>query len=247
MKSSLVGFFVLLLTTWVQKNYAQVVSNYAPKFKHQLEYGINYIHFYNNFDENYASTGNIFRYKGIPTWSANYYLGYKLIYKNKQVIKLSNTVFEVTIASQSTTKEAYKIGFASHFYSLGYGYRLDLKNASITFFGLLNYRYFGAEGAIVSSYQDASISEGKYAFSDYASPWGFGTGIELEYFFTKNFGFGINTYLNAFPNENAQFTDNGLIMTQNFIEFNNKQKANTYFINSTFKLAYRFSLPKFGK
>jgi hypothetical protein len=209
-----------------------------------LEYGVNYIHQYDNYNDSYNGLGALY-YQKTWLWSSNYYFAYRLIYKNKHILKLSNTYFEIRTTNVPFTAEKYKLGANSDIYSLGYGYKLPIEKVSISFFGVLNYRYKGGEAAISNLFQNAYWSEASYAFLYYNSPWGFGTGVELEYFFTKHIGLGINTYFHAFPWESAQFESNNV--GELFPEFLEKYQTNKFFVNSTIKLAYKFALPKFAK
>jgi len=233
----------LIFIVWAHSSCAQTINNYKHKFVNQVEYGINFMHLYNNFNDNYDATGDLLRYKSTILWNTNFFLGYKFIIKNKHIIKLSSSVFQATITSLKNNSNDYKISFSSNFYSLGYGYKLPIKKVTLAIFGLLNYRKETGEGALVNYYQGQLLSEGTYAFLDYNSLWGFGTGFELEYFFSKNIGIGLNSFLNVFPNENASFYLDQLNGYKASNEFNSRNLPNSYFINSTMKLIYKFKLP----
>lgn len=220
-----------------------------PKFlQHQLDFGVSYGLFLGNRSQ-FTGIGWLQRwdfkrdellspYQTLNRLNyTNIYLAYKLILHEKHYLKLSREVFGSEIYP-----ELNKIGingFHIELLSLGYGYSLPLKKIKTTLFVQVNKRT-GMEGAKIGHDGYHSL----YADLKYDS-YGMSLGTDLEYFFTKNFALGANIYYYYFPfetnklaGENVQYVDKNIIDSY-------KPISNFFLIN--FKVAYKFSLPKFGK
>jgi len=222
-----------------------------PKRKflqHQLDFGVNYGLFSGNRSQftgigwlqhwDFKREELLTPYRTLNRLNyTNIYWAYKLMINEKHNIKFSKVIFASDWLSPPNNKGL--IGFGIYIYSLGYGYQLPFKKIKTILFAQLNKRT-GMEGAKIGH----DGYHGYYADLKYDS-YGLSLGADLEYFFTKNFGFGANIYFYSFPFEtnkleglDVQYVDKNIIDSY-------KPISNFFLIN--FKIAYKFSLPKFGK
>lgn len=212
------------------------------KFINQLEFGFNYMNYYNN-NPNTNGWGQIKEGNSYYI-NSTCILSYQLIFKEKHSFKIGISNF------YSSIDYTYKINNRKSAYIncnilMGYNYNIYFKNFIIKPGFLFNYRYFGLEGA-VGDYRSNVSNEASGVTLIYDSPLGGGIGIDLNYFLTKNIGLAISTYVNYFPFENAKFyTDNSI--SPEFKKWASEQKPNNFYVITSLSLAYKFALPKFNK
>jgi hypothetical protein len=220
-----------------------------PKFlQHQLDFGINYGLFLGNRSQ-FTGIGALqhwdFKRQELLTPYltlnklnyTNIYWAYKLIINEKHNIKFSRVLLVSDWLSPANNKGL--IGFGIYMYNLGYGYQLPFKKIKTTLFVQVNKRT-GMEGAKIGH----DGYHGYYADLKYDS-YGISLGTDLEYFFTKNFGLGANIYYYYFPFETNKLAgDDVQYVDKNIID--SYRPINDFFLIN-FKVAYKFSLPKFGK
>lgn len=220
-----------------------------PKFlQHQLDFGVNYGLFSGNRSQ-FSGIGWLQRwdFKREELFSpyqtlnrlnyTNIYFAYKLVINEKHYLKLSREVFGSEI--YPALNKIGITGFGIKLISLGYGYNLPLKKIKTTLFVQVNKRT-GMEGAQIGH----DGYHGFWADLRYDS-YGMSLGTDLEYFFTKNFGFGANIYYYSFPFETNKLEGLDVQYVDKTIIDSYKPISNFFLIN--FKVAYKFSLPKFGK
>ncbi len=238
-------FFVIAAILRVKPLRAQP----KPKFlQHQLDFGVNYGLFLGNRSQ-FTGIGWLQRwdfkrqellYPNRIFRTLNYtniYLAYKLILHEKHCLKLSREVFGSEI--YPVLNKIGINGFHIELLSLGYGYSLPLKKIKTTLFAQVNKR-IGLEGAQIGH----DGYHGLYADLKYDS-YGMSLGTDLEYFFTKNFGLGANIYYYNFPFETNKLEGNDVqYVDKNIID--SYRPINDFFLIN-FKVAYKFSLPKFSK
>jgi hypothetical protein len=125
---------------------------------------------------------------------------------------------------------------------LGYSYILPFKKILLSIGGQISYRYDGGEFDVFG-YRDLTspLSEPVIATLNYNSI-GFSPNAEIEYFFTKNFGLGVNLNLNYYPFENAKLKGDGTNEPDPlYVQI---YKPNNLNFTTTFKVACRFGLGK---
>jgi hypothetical protein len=151
------------------------------KFINQLEFGFNYMNYYNN-NPNTSGWGQI---KEGNSYNLNYtnILSYQLIYNEKHNFKIGLSNFESYKDFQLFYKTR-KWGYTIRNILLGYSYNFYLKNFTIKPSILVNYRYIGVEGA-VGEFRGNGSAEATLLTMEYNAPLGGGMGIELNYFITK--------------------------------------------------------------
>ncbi|MES2726387.1 MAG: hypothetical protein V4643_04750 [Bacteroidota bacterium] len=235
--------FLIIFFIGVKSLLAQTKDLTSQKVVHQVEYGLNYMNYYNNYRQDFNGWGYMAYFNGI-TLSSTHSINYKCIINNKHIIKLGYTRF-YSNTERNNYPDLGKNEFSLSYVSLGYGRKLPFSFKKIvpSVFAMLNYRYRGGEAADYA-WRDMGF-EKNFTVLKYDQTVGIALGIELEYFFIQNLGLGINTYVNYFPFENARFKGDGVDSPSQ--EFIDSHKPNNFFINTTFKLAYRFSLPSFKK
>lgn len=221
---------------WAQIICAQTNTN--KKLTHQLEYGVNYVNFFN---QNTNLNGLGLFYSDGFYFRCNYFFGYKATLNHKHSIKVNFTNFE----SKSSYRDFPYVGIVGLSYNtlnLGYGYTFPFKVFSVFLGGQLSYRYAGGEAAVFGYRNPTSqLSEPVVARLEYNSI-GFSPNAEIEYFITKNFGLGVNLNLNYYPFENAKLKGDGTDEPgPMFVEI---YKPNNLNFTTTFKMAYKFSFSK---
>lgn len=240
MKFTIRLFTLALFLVWTQFVCAQTKNTTTKKVKHQLEYGLDYMNYYSNYKRDFKGWGYT-AYVGFNL-NSTYSLNYKCIIKDKHVIRFGFSRY-YSANEYPDYPQLGKVGFTLGNLSLGYGYMFAFKNLFVSAHGAVNYRYTGGEAAISAWSEDPNFKEVNFVDLRYKAPFGFGSGIELEYFFIKNLGIGINAYLNYFPFEDAKFR--GYFDDEK--AFNSIYKPNDLYVTTTFKLAYKFSFPNFKK
>jgi hypothetical protein len=169
----------------------------------------------------------------------NNFLCYKAIISEKHTIKID--LFENMLNSKRTAKINEMVISYFNVSSFGYGYLIWDKKIDITLLGQLSYRS-GSEMVILV---DNTIYDfDNFAFFLYNS-YGFSTGLDIEYFFTKNIALGTNIYYYNFPFETNKLSGSNVEITHP--DFVKTYRPVSDFLNINFKLAYKFSFPKFKK
>jgi len=217
---------LILILIWAQVICAQI--NTKNKVLHQVELGVNQANF-------------LTRNPNFNNLISGYHIGYKTIFNNRHIIKihlahnLSNLIYP-------KSPELGTIAMSFRSFNVGYGYILPFKVFLITLGGQISYRYEEGETAVYG-YRNPTLplSEPMEARLKYNSI-GFSPNIELEYFITKHFGFGVNLNLNYYPFENSKLKGDGFNEPDPlFVE---TYKPNNLNLTATFKLAYKFSFKK---
>jgi hypothetical protein len=216
-------------------------KNLKP-FINQLEFGFNYMHYYNN-NPNTSGWGQIKEGNSYYI-NSTCILSYQLIYKEKHSFKIGLSNFYSSIDYTYKVNNR-KSSFINNNILIGYNYNIYFKNFIIKPGILFNYRRLGAEAA-VGDYRSNGSGEASLISLEYEAPLGGGIGLDLNYFITKNIGFSLSTYVNYFPFENAKFyADNSI--SSAFKQWASEQKPNNFYVITSLSLAYKFALPKFGK
>jgi len=221
---------------WAQVVCAQMKN--SKTLTHQLEYGINYMNF---LDQNIGLNGTGYLYNPDFNLKPNYHFGYRMIINNKHGIRLS---IEKFISNSRNPDFPYLglVGLSFNKLSLGYSYVFPFKVFFVSLGGNFSYRFAGGEAAVFG-YRDPTspLSEPMEARLQYNSI-GFSPNVELEYFLTKHFGFGVNFNLNYYPFENAKLKGDGTNEPDPlYVQI---YKPNNLNFTTTFKLAYKFSFSK---
>ncbi|MFA9212367.1 MAG: hypothetical protein ACEQSR_00780 [Candidatus Methylacidiphilales bacterium] len=223
--------YTLVITLLMQPFVFAQESSYN-KFQHQFEIGTNYTKYF----------GPRSVYDGIGINSArkrggvSNYFAYKLILNNQHIFKVA--LLECSSSDAIVVNNNYQLSNTySKIVELGYGYRVPVKYINTTIFGNLSYRYGGSE-SVTSNQQNLDWVENKY------NSLGVSTQVDLEYFFTKNLGVGLNICYYFFPLESNNITDKGMLVNNNIYHDFEPIK---HFMNLNFKLAYKFSITKLKK
>jgi hypothetical protein len=244
--------YILLLVTilvlLINKELDAQINAKSKLFQNQIDFGINYGLFSGNRDV-FNGIGWLQRwdFKREELWYpyqnlrrlnyTNIYLSYKFILKEKHYFKLSREVFSSDGKIQFNKTGI--IGFHIDLTSFGYGYNLPTKKIKTTLFLQVNKRT-GLE-VVKIGYDGYHTLKADLNYNSY----GISTGAELEYFFTKNLGLGANIYYYYFPNETNKLEGKDVQYVDKMIIDSYKPINDFFLIN--FKLAYKFSFPKFKK
>lgn len=245
LRTKLIWLFILIPCALLR---AQGNDTPKIKFQNQIELGFNYALFFGNRSE-LSGLGNAYHnsntyqqwylYENFKYfWRDNTYRSYKAIINEKHLIKFSYEAY----ASNYINAGLYQTGIIAGGFemkSLGYGYIIPFKKFRISLVGEISQRKGGE-----------LISFGYDGFHDYLAhldynSYGVGLGVECEYFFTKNFSIGSNIYYFNFPFEDARpYGDDVQYVDKSIVD---AYKPITDFFNINFRLAYKFSFPKFKK
>jgi len=208
--------------------------------EHQLEYGVNYVIFLNQ-NSNFNGWGGI--YMNGLFLKHNYCIGYKTIFNKKHIIKLNKTIF-IALMNGTPNSPTYLSGLAYNSFNLGYAYILPINSINDLTLSLgtnLSYRYEGSELVVFAHTQNTYLFEPLFAYLEYNSI-GISPNAEIEYFFTKHIGLGVNLNLNYYPFEHDKLKGDGVDEPDPFyVQTYKPQNLN---FTSTFKLAYKFSFKK---
>ncbi|MES2559977.1 MAG: hypothetical protein V4590_09570 [Bacteroidota bacterium] len=224
---------------------AQTKKNLASQLRYQVEIGLNYTTFIGGIPGNVNGLGytgirwrlpGALSDKGLPFLLQNEYFSAKVNYRRHRIQysywSCSNNNKDFVLnKTVGLTHKKHQI------YSVGYGYLKDIFGIKFAFTGGICYR-IGSE-TVVHSINTADIVY--LSGMDYQKPWGWMTGIEIEYLATKNLGIGLNLGYYSFPFEDAK-------LTGNFIESMNPEmlanaKPTKQLGIGTVKIIYNFSLP----
>jgi hypothetical protein len=175
--------------------------------KNYLEFGHTYAHYPN------AGFGcSTLFLTEVSFRRTNYYLAYNRLIKNKYMLGFdflfSNTPNNNFEFNLEDVGKIMMIGFKS--YSLGFGKIYQFSKFQLIPKVALSHRYFGGQWTVFG-YRNpgAALSETLFATLDYNSI-GFSTGVDANYFFTKNAGIGLKTSYHLYPFENAKLSAYGI-------------------------------------
>lgn len=218
---------LLFMITFSIYQISNAQGNGSIKTENQIELGLNYVDF-------------LSQHSKLNRPLSGYSIGYKITIKNKHSIKLG-----IDYCNSALKYPKYPdlgtIALSFGCFGVGYSYTPYFKVLKISLGGKLCYRYMGGETAVFGYRSPPPLTEPVEARLEYNSI-GFSPNTEIEFFFTKHLGLGINLNLNYYPFENAKLKGDGTNQPDPF--YVQIYKPNNLNFIATFKLAYRFKLGK---
>jgi hypothetical protein len=212
---------------------------------YQLELGINYSSFPKEKGQ-FEGTGFQMGWKpytsgdakGLPFLYYNEYWAYKLIYKDKHIVKISSVSSVFFNSDLKVSRQDMGVFYRQHkIASFGYGRPFRFRFATANLFAQLSYRK-GHEDAIHFYYQDNILGSSL----QYKNPWGLSALVEIERTLFKNFGIGLNGGYYYFPFENGRLHGGNIEYYNPTLQ--NDVRAPKHILIGTVKIFYQFHIPK---